>query len=95
MPKLPKALEALASDDELWIPVAAAWLVGGPLFTVWGFYVGTVLGPDHRIDLQWNELSGGLVGAACGAAVGLAVAIYATFIFPEKWRASRADSDHH
>ncbi|MFZ4507629.1 MAG: hypothetical protein ACOYON_08040 [Fimbriimonas sp.] len=92
MAELPAFVTKFFENEEIWIPKLASVLVGGPVLTIWGFYIGTIVGPDHAVDLQWHDLRYGVIGAGIGALVGLLIAVYAWVIFP---KSVAAESDHH
>lgn len=94
MPTLPPKLQEFFADDELWIPKVASVAIAGPVLTIWGFFIGTIVGPDATIDLQWHDMIYGVYGAIAGALLGALVVAYAWIIFPRS-KAQDSHDEHH
>ena len=91
------------SEDTL-LATLAAWTVGLGLFTLAGFYIGTIAGHDNhppegirQKDLDPTQLIAALPYAAGGLVIGLALAVWVSaFYVPSKLRELESEhSGHH
>lgn len=78
-----KPVKRLIDHEDARLGVAVAWLVGGPVLTLAGFYFMTVAGSEHKVDLQYPDIQRGFIGAAIGAAVGIIMATLVTIFYPK------------
>jgi len=94
-----KFIEQLKSDEGNLFAAGIAWTIGLLWFTIGGFYLGTIFGSKHVMDLQvWNMQSHGLTGMGVGFVVGVLVALFITFNYPKataRDAAKAAEHDHH
>jgi len=76
-------LEKIKSREDNIFAIGIAWTFGLLWFTGGGFYLGTIVGKKHEIDLQVRDMAGpGLTGMLTGFLVGVVVALLVTFIYP-------------
>ena len=79
---LPKPLAHILETEELLLPLLTSWLLAPPLLALTGFYMGTIFGTDHVLDLQGKDMVRGGVGALIGLAIGVLFAIGVTAFYP-------------
>ena len=87
--------ELIAGSQDIRIGLLVVWIVGMTVFTLGGFYIGTIAGSPHIIDLQTKDINFGLKGAAAGAAFGFVFATLFTMIYPKARAAEEALEDAH
>jgi hypothetical protein len=90
----------MQSEDTA-IATLAAWTIGLLIFTLAGFYIGSIAGHDnhpegrHR-DLDVVQLTNALPFAAAGLAIGLIFALWITFGYtPSKLRELEHEQGGH
>ncbi|MDX2064447.1 MAG: hypothetical protein SFX74_01765 [Fimbriimonadaceae bacterium] len=89
-------LEKISAKEDNLLAIGAAWTVGMLWFTTGGFYLGTIIGSDHKIDLQVPLVSGpGVVGMLVSIVVGAIVATLVTIIYPKVTASDDAAHDDH
>ncbi len=94
--KLPLPIQKILKNEPVALALGVAWTVGPLVFTALGFYMGTVLGSDHVIDLQSKDIANGGKGALIGLLVSIAVAITVTIRYPKSVEQDAAEAnDHH
>jgi hypothetical protein len=90
-----KFLEQLKSDEGNLFAIGIAWTIALLWFTIGGFYLGTIFGSKHVMDLQvWNMKSHGLTGMGVGFAVGVCVALFITINYPKVTARDAAMAEH-
>lgn len=88
-------LEKITAKEDNLLAIGAAWTVGMLWFTLGGFYMGTIIGSDHKIDLQVPLVVGpGVVGMIVGTIIGVIFATLVTLIYPKVTAADDADHVH-
>lgn len=88
---LAKIFKSAAVFEDNLIAIAASWTVGPLIGTVAGFYIGTVVGSDHVVDLQVPDIKNGFIGAGIGLALSLIFAVWVTVVYP---KATKRDGDY-
>ena len=83
-----------------------AWILVPCLFTLLGFYLGTIFGNrEHKVDLQVSDIHNGRMCAAVFFLVSLVAAVIVTIIIPKvvakdyadreaRWADRSQDHDH-
>lgn len=77
-------------EDNL-IAITIAWILGLTVAPLGGFYLGTIFGSEHVIDLQTKDMVNGFYGAGIGLVLGLTGAIIVTVVYP---RVTARDGDY-
>jgi uncharacterized membrane protein len=91
-----KFVEQLKSDEANLFAAGIAWTIGLLWFTIGGFYLGTIFGSKHVIDLQpWNMNSHGLTGIGVGFIVGVCVALFVTVNYPRVTARDAKNAEEH
>ena len=83
-----------AQSEDTLLATLGAWSLGLVLFTLAGFYIGTIVGHDNHpaeglrhVDLNIDQLIGALPFALGGLVLGLIFALCVTFVYvPAKLR---------
>ena len=87
---LAKIFKHAAHYEDNLIAIGAAWTVGPIIGTLAGFYLATIFGSDHIVDLQAKDINNGFLGAAVGLGLSVVFAIWVTVMYP---RATKRDGD--
>lgn len=99
----PTALHKLRfwQSEDTRIGVCAAWTLGLLIFTLAGFYFGTIAGHDNHpegrhLDLQVHDLQNALPYAGAGLVVGILFALWMTFGYtPAKLKEIQLEDHAH
>ncbi len=76
---VPKSLE----KHEIKFVMFLAWVVVPTVFTLLGFYLGTIFGNrEHKVDLQTSDIHSGAQYAAIFFCVSIVAAIIVSIIIP-------------
>ncbi|RYG45895.1 hypothetical protein EON79_11505 [bacterium] len=75
--------ERFMSDEGNFLAAGIAWTSALAWFTFLGFVMGQIIGSDHVVDLQMEDMQNGLKGGAVGLVVGIVVATIVTVYYPK------------
>lgn len=79
---------------ETQVVMVLAWFIVPTVFTLLGFYLGTIFGSrEHKIDLQTSEIHVGAQYAALFFAVSMVAAVIVTMIIPPVIEKDYADRE--
>ena len=80
---LAKIFKHAAHFEDNLVAITIAWIIGLLVAPLAGFYLGTIFGSDHVIDLQTKDMMNGFVGAGIGLAIGVVGALIMTIVYPK------------
>jgi hypothetical protein len=75
--------------------VTIAWLLAPAIFTLVGFYLGTIWASPSTIDLQYHDIQDSIIPALIGLALGTLLAVLVTLFYPRVIDRDYRDMEAH
>ncbi|MEZ0327279.1 MAG: hypothetical protein ACAH95_15385 [Fimbriimonas sp.] len=85
----------MLKHQESRLGVTIAWLLAPVIFTLVGFYLGTIWASPTDMDLQYPDIRYGAQTALYGLALGLLIAIVVTVFYPPVINREFREADEH